>query len=154
MSDRIGVMSEGELLQIGTPEEIYEAPVNRFVADFIGETNFIEATVVAPGEVRLAGGDLVRARTHSEAGSEVTLTLRPEKIQMHSSADTAGPDSSTLKGTVERRVYYGDSLYYEVRVGPSLVDVKVENHPGMTRWQIGDRVVLEFHPEAAEALTG
>ena len=154
MSDRIGVMDQGELLQVGSPEEIYEMPVTRFVADFIGETNFIQATVVAPGEVRLAGGDLVRARTHSEPGSEVTLTLRPEKIQLHGSADGVAPDSCTLKGTVERRVYYGDALYYEVRVGPSLLDVKMENHPGITRWQTGDQVVLEFHPQAAEALTG
>lgn len=153
MSDRIGVMSEGELLQIGTPEQIYESPVNRFVADFIGETNFIDAVVSGPGEVRLANGTTVQATTHTDPGSSVTLTLRPEKLQIGAPGTEIPPGRCVLEGTVVRRIYYGDALFYEVDIGAGIIDVMVENRPGLTRWAEGDAVVLDFHPEAAEALS-
>lgn len=153
MSDRIGVMSSGSLLQVGTPEEIYESPANRFVAEFIGETNFIDGEVVAPGEVRLANGATVQARTHSEPGSRVTLTLRPEKLNLNAPGTEVSEDCCVLNGKVKRRIYYGDALHYEVDIGTVIVDVMVENRPGMLRWDNGDQVVLDFHPEAAEALT-
>lgn len=153
MSDRIGVMSQGKLLQVGHSEEIYESPSNRFVADFIGETNFIEGEVTSPGEVRLSNGATVRARTHSEPGSPVTLTLRPEKLNINPPEAGIPPDRCTLAGNVKRRIYFGDALYYEVDIGAGVIDVMVENRPGVTRWNEGDRVVLDFHPEAAEALT-
>jgi spermidine/putrescine transport system ATP-binding protein len=153
MSDRIGVMNAGQLLQVGTPEEIYESPVNRFVADFIGETNFIDGEVVAEGEVRLGNGAVVKARTHTKPGSRVTLTLRPEKLSLNPPDTDPPPDHSTLAGKVKRRIYYGDALYYEVDIGTVIVDVMVENRPGMRRFGEGDQVVLDFHPEAAEALT-
>lgn len=155
MSDRIGVMRDGELLQVGTPEEIYESPVNRFVADFIGETNFIDGEVVGPGEVRLANGALVKARTRSEPGSHVTLTLRPEKLNINPGGTVvSGGERCVLNGKVHRRIYYGDALYYEVDIGTAIIDVMVENRPGITRYAEGEEVVLDFHPEAAEALTG
>lgn len=153
MSDRIGVMSSGELLQVGTPEEIYESPVNRFVAEFIGETNFIEGEVTSPGEVRLANGSLVRATTHSPPGSSVTLALRPEKLNISRPGTQIAGDRCVLEGKVDRRIYYGDALFYEVDIGTVIVDVMVENRPGMDRWNEGDHVVLDFHPQAAEALT-
>jgi ABC-type spermidine/putrescine transport system permease subunit I len=152
MSERIGVMREGKLLQVGIPEEIYESPVNRFVADFIGETNFIEGEVVEPGRVRLISGDVVRARTHSSPGSLVTLTLRPEKLRMVSSDSAIPAHRNVLKGVVERRVYFGDTLYYEVRVGEALIDVRVENRPGLARWETGDSVMLDFRVEVSPEL--
>ncbi|HEX6221146.1 MAG TPA: ABC transporter ATP-binding protein [Acidimicrobiia bacterium] len=153
MSDRIGVMSRGKLLQVGPSEEIYESPANRFVAEFIGETNFIEGEVTAPGEVKLSNGTLVKARTHSEPGSAVTLTLRPEKLNINAPDTAVPPDRCSLEGKVHRRIYYGDALFYEVDIGTVVVDVMVENRPGVPRWSEGDEVVLDFHPEAAEALT-
>lgn len=153
MSDRIGVMNGGELLQVGSPEEIYESPVSRFVADFIGETNFIDGEVVVPGEVKLANGAVVQARTHSGPGSSVTLTLRPEKLNISEPDESVPGDRCVLQGNVHRRIYYGDALYYEVDIGGVIVDVMVENRPGINRYTEGDRVTLDFHPEAAEALT-
>lgn len=152
MSDRIGVMNEGRLLQVDTPEEIYESPVNRFVADFIGETNFIDAEVVVEGRVRLTGGSEVHARTHTPPGSKVTLILRPEKVRIAARGSTVDDGRSVLEGSVSRRIYYGDTLYYEVDVGGSILDVRVENRPGMARWSEGDGVQLDFHPTAAETL--
>ena len=86
MSDRIGVMDAGELLQVGTPEDIYENPVSRFVAEFIGETNFIDGAVTDDGRLRIGGGEIVYARCDAAPGTDVTLALRPEKVQIHSRA--------------------------------------------------------------------
>jgi len=152
MSDRIGVMNDGRLLQVGGPEHIYEKPANRFVAEFIGETNFIEGTVAGPGAVTLPNGVTVQAHTHSAAGTPVTLTLRPEKILLQE--EGPAPDGwNALDGVIKRRMYYGDSLYYEIDFGFTVVDSRQENRPRMQRYDEGDRVTALFDPTAAEALT-
>ncbi len=153
MSDRIGVMNDGKLVQVGPSEEIYESPGNLFVAGFVGEMNFIPAEVHQPGSVRLAGGEIVRAKTDSESGARVTLTLRPEKIHVYGSQSEVPPDRNAVNGTVARRTFFGDSLSYEIDIGASgSLDVRVENLPMMRRWDVGDDVVIDFHPEAAAAL--
>jgi spermidine/putrescine transport system ATP-binding protein len=153
MSDRIGVMNEGNLLQVAPSEEIYERPTTRFVAEFIGETSFIEGTVAEAGLVRLANGVTVRAMTHSPAGTGVTLTLRPEKIDLYHNGDPLPEGFNQLSGTIVRRLYFGDSHYYEVDIGAGLVDARAENRPGLKRFTVGEHVVAAFHPQAAEALT-
>jgi spermidine/putrescine transport system ATP-binding protein len=154
MSDRIGIMNDGKLLQIGASEDIYESPNSRFVAGFIGETNFIAGTVAEEGAVRLSNAVVVRARTFSAKGTEVTVTLRPEKIHLHQTPDTARPGYNTVPGTISRRIYYGESLYYEIDIGTGdLIDARVENVPSQQRYEAGDEIVISFHPEAAEALT-
>ncbi len=154
MSDRIAVMNEGLVLQIGEPEDIYERPANRFVADFIGESNFVAAVVEAPGLVRLTNERTIAVRTHSEAGSAVTITLRPEKIHLQAPAEHRPEELNVLEGVVHKRHYFGDSLYYELDFGlESTVDARVENRPGLPRYEAGDAVVAVFHPDAAEALS-
>ncbi|MEE8330641.1 MAG: ABC transporter ATP-binding protein [Acidimicrobiia bacterium] len=153
MSDRIGVMNEGKLVQVGVSEEIYESPANLFVASFVGDMSFLPAEVVEPGSVRLAGGEIVRAKTDSNPGTSVTLALRPEKLHLFANASEAPPDRNALSGTVTRRTFYGESLYYEVAVGASgSFDVRVENLPVMRRWEVGDEVVVDFHPDSTTAL--
>ncbi|MCA9866365.1 MAG: ABC transporter ATP-binding protein [Anaerolineae bacterium] len=92
MSDRIGIMNEGILQQVGSPHEVYEKPVNRFVADFIGETNFLPATVARLETeedypmVALQGGVKVLAANEGhdlQLGRPVTLTIRPERINLY-----------------------------------------------------------------------
>ncbi len=149
MSDRIGVMNEGRLLQVGTPEEIYEHPATRFVADFIGETNFVPATVQAPGRVALGDGILVPATTHAAAGTAVTLALRPEKVSLHP-PDELPPNG--VSGVVRRRVYLGNSMYYDVDLGAAVVRVRQENAPGVHHFAEGETVGVHWEPAAAEAL--
>ncbi len=155
MSDRIGVMDAGKLLQIGTPEEIYEHPVNRFVAEFIGETNFIDGTVTDDGRIRIGDGKLVYARCQASAGTDVTLTLRPEKVQIHTPNDPdTPPERNQLPAKIVRQLYFGESIYYEVEIpGGEVIDARLENIPSLRRWTAGEEVVLSFHREAAEALT-
>ncbi len=92
MSDRIGIMNEGVLQQVGSPNEVYERPINRFVADFIGETNFLPATVTRLETeedypmVALQGGVRVLAANEGHdlrLGQEIMLTIRPERINLY-----------------------------------------------------------------------
>ena len=115
--------------------------------------NFVPAEVVEPGSVRLAGGEVVRAKTNSNPGSKVTLALRPEKVHLFGDVSEMPADRNAVKGSVARRTFFGDSLSYEIQLGESgSVDVRVENIPVMRRWEVGDDVIIDFHPEAAMAL--
>jgi spermidine/putrescine transport system ATP-binding protein len=154
MSDRIGVMNEGRLAQVGSAEDVYESPQNLFVAGFVGEMCLLPAVIVEPGTVRLDGGEVIQARTSAPNGTPVTLTVRPEKLHIYSAASEAPPDRNALKGSIVRQTFFGESLVYEVQISPSdTIEVRVENIPSIRRWSVGDQVIIDFHPEAAMALT-
>ena len=90
MSDRIAVMHAGKVEQLGTPEELYERPATRFVADFIGTTNLLHGTVQPDASVRLATGEVAPVVHNGlAAGSEVELSVRPESIGL-----VPGPEAS------------------------------------------------------------
>ena len=121
MSDRIAVMSKGRILQVGTPNEIYERPLNRTVADFIGETNFLEADPFAGG-ARLADGQVLSLAGMPESG-RITLAIRPERISL--------TDAGNLAGEVEEVVYIGtDTLYLLKVAGQSGFSVRQQNRAG------------------------
>ncbi len=154
MSDRIAVMNEGQLAQVGNPEDIYESPNNMFVAGFVGEMCFLQAEVVGEGSVRLANGTVVAATTDSGKSTQVTLAVRPEMLHLYANASDAPSGRNSVTGTVARTVFFGDSIVYEVDIGSgTTMDVRVENIPSIRRWDIGDPVVVDFHREAASALT-
>ncbi|MBD9426255.1 ABC transporter ATP-binding protein [Pseudomonas sp. PDM15] len=121
MSDRIAVMSKGRILQIGTPSEIYESPVNRTVADFIGETNFLEAQAVGE-RLQLADGQTLPS--HCPNQGAVTLAIRPERVALS--------ESGNLAGEVEEVVYIGTDTLYLLRVaGQSGFRVRQQNRCGV-----------------------
>jgi spermidine/putrescine transport system ATP-binding protein len=153
MSDRIAVMDEGRLIQVGSSEEIYEAPADLFVAAFVGEMSFLDGEIVEAGAVRLDSGQVVQAITNAEPGTSVTLTLRPERVQLYRNREECPAGRNAIDGTVSRQIFQGESMFYEVEIGAAgSVEVHVENLPGMTRWNVGDYVVVDFHHEAARAL--
>ena len=130
MSDRIAVMNKGVALQVGAPEEIYERPANRFVADFIGETNFLDGTVVeqtgkivtmeVPGTGRLR---IETSRSFS-SGQSVSITVRPEKLRLNS--DLGG--GNNLSGRLEDLIYIGTDTHFGVRLaGGQKVRVREQN---------------------------
>ncbi|MGQ9600034.1 MAG: ABC transporter ATP-binding protein [Anaerolineae bacterium] len=125
MSDRIAVMHQGRILQVGTPTEIYERPSCRFVADFIGETNFLEGTVQEQeGErvtVLVDGGLPVIAQTERtlSPGSRVTVAVRPEKIRLV--PQPVPGEHNTFAGQVEQVVYVGAATLFWVRVSPNVL---------------------------------
>lgn len=119
LSSRIGVMSEGEIVQVGTPREIYEYPKNRFVADFIGSVNIFEGRIAEDGEahVLVASPDAglsiyVSHGISCVAGQKVAVAVRPEKIQI--SKGDLGDLRNKLTGTVDEIAYMGDLSVYQI----------------------------------------
>ena len=114
VSDRIAVMNKGEVLQIGTPNEIYETPINGFVADFIGETNFIEGKVIEVhekygyAENKQLGKFKIELDKPVKVGDNVKLTLRPEKIKVDTDPRFLNDDNyKVVKGVVDEVIYTG-----------------------------------------------
>ncbi len=154
MSDRIGVMHEGSLLQVGTPEEIYERPQSRFVADFIGEINLVDATVVDAGTVELPGGQRVATVIDNPNGSAVTLAIRPERFELYDLDEPIPAHLNQVQGRVVRRMYYGDVYFYDVEMGlPAPVEVKEENRPGVELYDVGDDTIVTWDPKAATVVS-
>ena len=162
MSDRIAVMSEGRILQLGTPAEIYECPNSRFVADFIGQTNFLEGTcrhqVGGECEIDVPDVGVVRGRTGKllTPRSSAWLAVRPEKISLIADQHSAGVPSgwNMLRGRVEDVVYLGTHSQIVVRLSDAAaLTVLRQNHstmePALVR---GEPVVVAFDPAVATVL--
>jgi len=158
MSDRIAVMSEGQVLQLGPAAEIYESPASRFVADFIGETNFLEgkvesfregqATVLIDGTLRLTAPSAV---PDIKIGQPVTFTVRPEKISLHSD-----PTDRAVGGQIEEIVYIGTDTRYLVRIGEGTrLVARLQNagSPDQAGFRQADQVYLTWDPDVARILT-
>jgi iron(III) transport system ATP-binding protein len=151
MSDRVAVMRDGQLIQEGTPQEIYHQPGTRFVADFVGRANLVDGTVTA----RLADGDiLVRAlgsvlRIPSDSagpGDSVTLSLRPEGIRAH----PARPDApNALAGVITGIEFLGEITECQVRVGETTLSVR---QGPLAPVHVGDHVFLEIAPQSCVVL--
>jgi spermidine/putrescine transport system ATP-binding protein len=154
MSDRIGVMSDGRLLQVGRSEEIYERPTSRFVADFIGDINFIDVTMNGSNSARLGSGvEIGVPEGGAQPGNDVTLALRPERLALYDLDEEIPAGHNRLKARVTRRLYYGDVYFYDVDVGIGTeIEVKEENRPGVGLYDVGDEAYLVWSPEAANVV--
>jgi len=147
MSDRIIVMNKGAIEQVAPPADIYDHPASKFVADFVGLVNFIEATVVDPaGKVRI-GTDL-ELNVHLPAGrhERVLVAVRPE----HVSISRNGEGPSTTTGIIKRRYYLGDQIDYFIETGGG--EVRVTADPLDSSFAEGDSVVLQIRHAFAFAL--
>jgi spermidine/putrescine ABC transporter ATP-binding subunit len=136
LSDRIAVMSDGVIEQLGDPRAIYAAPVNRFVADFIGESNLLHARI--DGDVRLAtldNGVAVPLPRAAPAGAEIGLLLRPEAIEVAPDGAAGG-----YPGVIDEVVYLGSTLKYFVRLDNGLKLLARRNFTGGAVPGRGDRV--------------
>jgi spermidine/putrescine transport system ATP-binding protein len=169
MSDRIAVMNAGRVEQLGTPEELYERPRTRFVADFIGTSNFLSGAIESveglTAVVRLAGGD--RCVTAIErglgVGHAVELSVRPETVILRA-LHGAGPTGAvgTINATVEQAAYLGGNIQYLVRspsglsltaLAPTSGDrIPVGDGVEVT-WSPGDALVLAEPPVSQEEIT-
>jgi len=156
MADRIAVMNNGKVLQLGTAEEVYDAPSSRFVADFIGETNFITGRLLEReddwGAVRVDDEIVLDASIHlddpAQIGQEVTIAVRPEKIGLRPvSAASPAPDemnyhavnaaqTSVLqkaevnieRGVIQQAYYIGTDTRYQIRLtSRTSINVRVQN---------------------------
>ena len=154
LSHNIAVMNQGRIIQIGKPEEIYSRPCDRFVADFVGTTNFIEGTVAGVGAT--AGSYRVdtpigvlqaTSRNVLRDGDRTVLSVRPEDVEV-SMSPAEGVNLS--KGVVLTRVYLGESLDLQITVGTQQMLARV--HPSAAA-AVGDTVHLRIDPEKCIAVT-
>jgi spermidine/putrescine transport system ATP-binding protein len=153
MSDRIAVMSDGVIQQLGAPEEVYEQPTKAFVAGFIGISNLLPATV-EDGGVRLSTGVLVPAPVPEgiAAGTEVQLSVRPEKLWI----DELEDGMASVEGVIAERVYLGTTTQLIVELAPGARLVALEQNTVRARsddrWELGERVRVGWRPEHAQVL--
>jgi iron(III) transport system ATP-binding protein len=141
LSDRVVIMHEGRIQQIGTPSEIYAHPGNRFVADFIGRANFLEATVAKIDSPNTATLDVYGTQCSVSAdtgklreGTTVVTVVRPESVALEPKTE------GMLSGTVQESVYLGSEIVYEVKLHDRLITVKVPDPSEHTLFSSGEEV--------------
>ena len=141
LSDRIAVMDAGRIAQLGTPQEIYRLPVNRFVAGFIGESNLFRARVVAADSAEIDGGARVRLPAGAPgAGADIGLLLRPERATLLSAGEAA---DVTLACKVGEIVYLGETIKYRLQADGGLeVIVRWPVRAAGSNLAVGDRVTV------------
>ena len=149
LSDNIIIMSKGVVAQMGTPQEIYYHPVNEFVADFIGEANFLKGPMTGRDgkfvTLNIEGNPLrVEGHEGMENGKEYTVVLRPEAATL---ADTGG-----MPCKVALSCFMGSYQNYHVMVGNTLVKLEEHNPKNKHIYQVGDNCRLVFDPASVHVL--
>ncbi|OKH25087.1 ABC transporter ATP-binding protein [Chroogloeocystis siderophila] len=154
LADRIVVMYEGTIQQVGTPEEIYESPATEFVARFIGRCNVLPGTLLASGQVDV-GGVFITAKNNAPGvypGDAVALSVRPHSIIMDSVyCPTDNPEMNCFSAWVEHHNYYGEFRDYTVRLDNSDIVLSVVTSPHV-RHQIGEQMYLAIPAECCRVV--
>jgi putative spermidine/putrescine transport system ATP-binding protein len=147
MSDRIVVMSEGRMEQVGAPFDIYNYPSTRFVASFVGTLNIMDARIVDPaaGRVSIDGQEVVSTRGMNGArpGDLRSIALRPEAIVL----DGAGEGRNRMDGTIEEVAFLGSVVRIRIRFGDNAVWLDTFNNPGIAPPARGSKATVSFDPE-------
>jgi len=161
MADRIAILDKGEVMQVATPAEIYEAPGSRFVADFVGSVNLFEGrlTGVANGAATIDGGNGLVISTEvppdAPAGGAVWFAIRPEKVRV-SAAQPESIATNAIQGEVYDIAYLGDMTIYHVRLDDGrIVRASAMNSARVTEDALtwNDRAWISFRPDAGVVLT-
>ncbi len=148
MADRLVVMNEGLVHQVGTQRDLYERPADRFVAGFVGRSTFLDGVIEAPGRFRTDGG-LMLACTNGSRPGRAALALRPERVEI-AAAKPAGLDNA-LPGTVEFVSYLGALIDIHVRLSPSdRVVVQIANRDGVFALEVGQQVHVGWPASAGQ----
>jgi spermidine/putrescine transport system ATP-binding protein len=165
MSDRVAIMREGRIVQIGTPLELYDQPASRYVADFVGKSNFFDGTVRTvfngAAEIDLDARITTTARTSGAArriapGEKVAMSVRPEQMVL-SRSGAALPDDPAFTGRarVLNRIFLGEHTEYllqEERLGQLLVLASRQAQLAGPALEVGDQIHVAWRQEAAIAL--
>ena len=154
LSDRIMIMNKGEVMQIGTPLEIYTKPKNRFVADFIGRVNFIEGIVehIAPAYIRVNYNEKIKdipSFTGDFAPKDRVVTVvRPESVTL-----SAGEEEKTfLSGKIVNTVYLGATLEYEINTDVGNILAILSNPLEKGMFKVGEEVNIDFSEKTAHII--
>ena len=150
MSDRIAVMNDGKVAQVGTPEDLYDRPDNRFVAGFIGESNFLPAIVRSLEDdvvVAECEGTLIRALCPGRpaSGEKVTLTTRPERLRFADGAGAGPLPQNRLSVTVTEAVFAGERCRYLLQAGDGTsIVLKEPSSAAIRRRAVGERAEIAW----------
>ncbi len=153
MSDRIAIVRDGRFVQVGSPDELYELPRTRFVAGFLGESNFLRGTVRSSecGEIRYEiGGDQYRQRGNGHApspGEPILVAMRPEKVRIAAERPTGA--TNAVEGTIRNWNYFG-STFHMTLAHPALGDIVVSCPAWRTRItpENGQRLWVDWDADA------
>lgn len=156
MSDRVAVMNNGRIEQVGTPDEVYEDPATVFVADFLGVSNLMDAEPIAwgSGECTVRIGEFSLRATCGETASRgpVKLVARPERLRLLAHGDD-GAHVNCLPGIVDRTVYIGASRQVIVRLANgSVMQASITNTGADHGYAQGTPVIVEVPPDALRVL--
>ncbi|WFU71230.1 ABC transporter ATP-binding protein [Bradyrhizobium sp. CB2312] len=150
MSDRVAVMNEGKIAQVGRPEDLYDRPCDRFVAGFIGESNFLPAVVCGLEDgvvVAECNGVLVRAvsSVRPATGSKVTLTTRPERLRFADTPDESESGVNRMSVTVGEAVFAGERCRFVLKTndGTTMV-LKEPSSAAIRRRAVGERTEIAW----------
>ncbi|MGI9318902.1 MAG: ABC transporter ATP-binding protein [bacterium] len=157
MSDRIAVMSNGKILQVGTPHQIYDHPTERFVADFIGDTNFLTAELLEYGEenslLKLNSGKSIRAASPVQAevnpSDRVNIAIRPEQAAL-----TSNVSEADILGKISNIVYSGTDTQYHIEL-PEMEEfvVRMQNRGELNDiWRTGQEIGINIETGAVQIL--
>ncbi|MBI2987415.1 MAG: ABC transporter ATP-binding protein [Deltaproteobacteria bacterium] len=150
-SDRIAVMHLGKVIQVGTPQEIFERPRTNFVAEFIGKTNILRGKWQEDGRVALGEDMLVQVtvRERYKQGGAVSLCLRPHNVCLVGSAEEAEQwrqeGYNLFSGIIQRRIYFGDAFDYMVELPIHHLTLRVVAPPSQ-RYELGEKIFALAHP--------
>jgi iron(III) transport system ATP-binding protein len=152
MSNRVAVMRDGRIEQVGRPRDVYEAPRSRFVADFIGTSNFIDGVIAERQNdvyvVRAADGDLrVRSEADFATGANVVVSARPEHVLISQHVDGTG--ANRWRGRVEARAFLGESVDHVVAVGSREIRARCNSKVSIPA---STEVVITFDEEASSLI--
>jgi iron(III) transport system ATP-binding protein len=168
LSRQIAVMNEGHILQIGTPRDIYERPASQFVADFVGNTNFLEGIVRAVNPSTVVSG-FSQTSSPAEAGhyvcisteigeltvqttldlrldERVALSVRPEDVEL---SETRPAGDNVWEGRVDQKVFLGEAVDFQVKIGARTLLSR--RHPTL-RTKVGDAIYVQLNPDKCVAL--
>jgi spermidine/putrescine transport system ATP-binding protein len=154
MSDRIAVMSQGRVEQVGPPKEIYEEPATAYVADFLGVSNLMEATASGAGtdgcRVALGEFELIAGQGDLSAVGRAKITIRPERVGLEAQG-TSG--ENRIPAMVERVVYVGSVLQVIANLAPGeRIQAWIQNEGGALPYESGAPVTVHFPREALRVL--
>jgi spermidine/putrescine transport system ATP-binding protein len=151
MSDRLAVMSNGRIEQIGSPAEIYEEPSTAYVADFLGVSNLMPASGEGEGRVRLGDFQFTATRGDLSARGPVRVVIRPERVVLEDHGTSGG---NRIPGMVERVLYVGSVIQVLVHLAHGeTLQAWMQNRGGDPPWQQGTAVSVHLPPDAIRVLT-
>ena len=155
LSHQVAVMNLGRIQQIGSPRDIYERPQNKFVADFVGTTNFVEGTVIAKdaeNDFYVIDTELGALHSYSveavSVGDKVVLSIRPEDVEL-TEVEPANTNVNVWHAKVELKVFLGEALDFRIKVGNRTLLARA--HPSV-RTPVGQQLWAHIHPDKSVAM--